>query len=295
MTSGTVFDIKHYAIHDGPGIRTTVFLKGCPLSCWWCHNPEGLRPKPVVIYHAERCISCGRCLPACPLGLQGPQVADCTGCAACAAVCPTEARQLVGRQMTAREVMAEIRKSQLFFDQSGGGVTFSGGEPLLQAEFLLALLKRCRDEEIHTAVETSGCVDTDTLQQVAELTDLLLYDLKHMDPEQHLKYTGVSNELIRRNLRMLADMGASMQLRMPIIPGVNDGEENLLRTAEFILSLPDASELEILPYHSAAEEKYRKLGLPYLCADVVPPGSERMQQIASFLKAKGINVKIGGQ
>ncbi|MGE5652919.1 MAG: glycyl-radical enzyme activating protein [Bacillota bacterium] len=290
---GMVFDIKHYALHDGPGIRTTVFLKGCPLSCWWCHNPESQSSAAGLMLHPERCIACGRCREVCPNGaIHGES--QCVRCGACVLACPAEARQMVGRTMTVDDVMSEIRKDSAFYDESRGGATFSGGEPLSQPGFLMDLLEHCRTEEIHTVVDTAGFASRSTILAVARLTDLFLYDLKHMDSICHERLTGVPNAQILDNLRCLADIGARFSIRMPIIPGINDDEANLDATGHFITSLAGTKEIDILPYHASASEKYRRLGLYYRLSEVNPPSDTRMQQIAAFLRSYGLSVRVGG-
>jgi pyruvate formate lyase activating enzyme len=286
-----IFDLKRYAIHDGPGIRTTVFFKGCPLRCLWCHNPEGFERQQQVVFHAERCIGCGQCKAVCP---KTSEHEPCHACGSCVAVCPTEAREMLGQALTIDEVMGHIRKDVIFYDQSGGGVTFSGGEPLLQSEALLALLDECRKEDIHTAIETSGYADTATLLEVAELADLWLFDLKMMDPAKHRAFTGVGNELILTNLLTLAQAGANIRIRAPIIPGYNDNADSLLRLGKFVTQLPGQPPIDLLPYHGTATPKYYKLGLEYDCRDVSTPSAEHLQALASTLRKFGLSVKIGG-
>ena len=301
MTKGIIFDIKKYSIHDGPGIRTTVFFKGCSLRCWWCHNPEGLSIKGELILREEKCIGCHECMKVCPHdaisvsenGLVTSRE-QCKSCGTCAAVCPTRAREMVGREMTVDEVMDEIEKDVIFYDESGGGASFSGGEPMMQPEFLGALLDACREREIHTAVDTIGYAATGKVLEIAEKTDLFLYDLKHMDPEKHFLYTGVSNELILKNLSVLAGNGARLNVRIPLIPGVNDDDENISRTATFISSLPGVRKVNILPYHGAGREKYGRLGLCYRLPDQKALSIDRTEEIAKNLSAHGLEVKIGG-
>lgn len=301
MITGIVFDIKKYSIHDGPGVRTTLFLKGCPLSCWWCHNPESQSTLPEIMFRPARCIGCGECVRICPEkaisavseGLH-TELARCIRCGSCADACPSGAREMTGRTMTVEEAMQEIRKDILFYDESGGGVTFSGGEPLMQPDFLLALLQACGREEIHRAVDTTGFASTETILRIAEETDLFLYDLKHMDPELHRKYTGVSNEVILNNLRTLAESGAALNIRFPVIPGINDTEENIRQTAEFVRSLPGSQKMNILPYHRAGKEKYSNLGMPYRLEDTAEPSREHMENVRNELEGFGLEVKIGG-
>ena len=301
MKSGIVFDFKKYSIHDGPGIRTTVFLKGCPLSCWWCHNPESISVEPAVLYRPERCIGCGACLKACPTKAISAtpegffaDPALCNGNGACADVCPSMAREKVGRLMTSREVLDVIRKDIPFYDESGGGATFSGGEPLLQPEFLWGLLKGCRKMGVRTAVDTTGFAQASILLETASRTDLFLYDLKHMDPEKHKTYTGVDNTLILENLRKLTESGAKVAIRIPLIPGINDDAENIERTGSFVSGLKNIVSVHVLPYHAAARNKYAKWGKSYRLPDTLPPSAEEQQAAAESLKSFGLNVLIGG-
>jgi len=301
LNTGIVFDFKKFSIHDGPGIRTTVFLKGCPLACWWCHNPESQARQPEMMLRDSRCIRCGACLAVCPAAAitrHGEDIVTdrslCTRCGQCAEVCFAEAREQIGREMTVAQVMAEIERDLSFYDESGGGVTFSGGEPLLQRDFLLALLKSCRAKDIHTAVDTSGFATWDTLERILPYTNLFLYDLKVMDEAKHRQVTGVSNRLILDNARALAARGCAIILRMAIIPGINDDADNIRRTAEFAAALPHLQGVSLLPYHTAAIDKYQRLHLPYGIAEITPPSAERLAEIAQTLNSFGLQVKIGG-
>ena len=299
--TGEIFDIKKYAIHDGPGIRTTVFFKGCPLSCWWCHNPESLSSGPHRLYRRERCIGCRQCLSACESGaiqvyedrLQwSPD--DCRYCRDCASTCPAEAVEFIGRTMTVDQVVAEITKDTLFYDQSAGGVTISGGEPLMQPSFLMQLLDACGEQGLHRTVDTSGHADTPILLEAASRTDLFLYDLKHMDPEKHIRYTGVSNDKILANLKQLSRQGARIIIRLPIIPGINADDENIDRTGALAASLDGVTGINILPYHCAADAKYKNLGLENNARDVQRPSEDVIAAVARHLKSYHLEVKIGG-
>jgi len=301
VTRGVIFDVKRYSIHDGPGIRTTVFLKGCPLACWWCHNPESQSMFSEVVYRQERCIGCGACEKACPRGAisltQRGYTADpdrCGGCGKCASVCPSGARELVGRSVTVMEAVKEIEKDQLFFDESGGGVTFSGGEPLAQPDFLVEALAECKKREIHTAVDTTGHAQPDIIMGVARHADLFLYDIKHMDSAKHRLYTGVGNELILENLKRLASAGSAINVRIPVIPGINDDETNIRSTGEFLASLPGVRDVNILPYHGIAETKYRRFEMDYRLGGLAAPDEKDMKRISKMLGLHGLRVTIGG-
>lgn len=298
---GIIFNIKKYAIHDGPGIRTTVFLKGCPLSCGWCHNPEGISSRPHLVYRRDLCIGCGECVSACPndaisLTPEGIKTHSslCKLCGTCAEVCPAEAREFIGQTQEATRIMELIEKDMPFFDESGGGVTFSGGEPLLQPAFLLQLLEACGRRGIHRTVDTSGYADTDTVMAVAEKTDLFLFDLKLMDPEKHKRFTGVSNEKILSNLTHLAKEGANISIRIPMIPGINDDERNIEQTATFAEKLPNIRNIHILPYHDAARNKYEKLGMNYYFNGLQTPGESHREAMSRRLARTGLEIKLGG-
>ncbi len=297
MKRGMVFDIKNYAINDGPGIRTTIFLKGCPLRCWWCHNPESQMPHPQILFRENRCTRCGDCLPVCPqdaLSLNGTLAlnrARCDDCGDCAETCVYNALEISGREMSVAEVMAKIERDIPFYDQSGGGVTISGGEPLLQREFLLALLQACKAWELHTIVDTCGHVPWAALESILPYTDFFFYDLKLMDSAKHKRYTGVPNETILENLRRLAEAGAEVLVRMPVIPGINDDEENLRATAEFLAALPRRYDVELLGYHDIAKAKYEALGWTYRLPDTRPPSEETLQRCASYFRAAGLRVE----
>lgn len=301
LTTGIIFDVKRYSIHDGPGIRTTVFLKGCPLQCWWCHNPEGQSPLPQLVYRPDRCLRCGACAEVCPQGavsmdgdLVITELERCSVCGSCIEVCYAEAREMAGREVTVAELMGEIERDIDFYDQSGGGVTFSGGEPLLQPDFLVAALQSCRDRGIHTAVDTSGQSSWESLEAVREYVDLFLYDLKLADPGQHELYTGSSNETALDNLQALSQAGESIIIRVPVIPGINDHPENIQALGALAAALPAVQRVDLLPYHPTAEDKYARLGMPYRLPGLRRPPQERLEEIARSLTELGLQVRIGG-
>ena len=299
MSKPLVFDIKRYAINDGPGIRIAVFLKGCNLNCAWCHNPESISDEAERMYSSSRCIRCGTCVAACPekaitLTPEGiiTDMALCKMYGKCAGVCPTKAIEISGGEISAAEIMQEIEKDRPFFDQSGGGVTFSGGEPLLHHKFLIRLLKECGKRGIHRAVDTAGFVKTEIILQVAEHTDLFLYDLKMMDPEKHRRWIGVTNEKILENLKTLSDTGANIIIRIPLIGGVNDDAENIETTARFVAGLSGVKkEVNLLPYHKIAQTKYRKLGRPEDFQLLEEPSEEAKSQAISCFRKYGLEVK----
>jgi pyruvate formate lyase activating enzyme len=301
MVQGTIFDIKKYAIHDGPGIRSTVFFKGCPLACRWCHNPEGMSIKSQRIYRQERCIGCGECIRICPNDAVSQtaegvfwDLAKCDLCQTCADHCPSEAIEFVGRKLGVGEVMREIVKDIAFYDESGGGITLSGGEPLMQPDFLLRLLDACAELDLHRTVDTSGYADSELLMKVARRTNLFLYDLKVMDAVKHRDFTGVSNERILNNLKLLAQNNARIEVRVPIIPGINADAENIDRTAEFVSALPGVEQIAILPFHNSAGGKYSRLGMDCIASEIECPGEELLKNIAARLENSGLQVKIGG-
>ncbi len=275
--TGCVFNIQRFSINDGPGIRTTVFLKGCPLRCIWCHNPESAKAIPELLYDEERCVSCGKCITRCEHG--GHEILDfrhlfhrdaCIGCGSCIQPsCP--ALELAGKRMDVHEVIAEVMKDAAFYETSNGGMTISGGEPMAQFDFTLELLKLAKENGLHTCIETCGYCDFDKLKQAAEFVDIFLYDYKETDPELHKKFTGVSNERIRENLISLDRLGANSVLRCPIIPTLNDRDDHFKGIAAMANSLDNVMGVDIEPYHPLGSSKCTKLGRKYELSELKFP------------------------
>ena len=251
----TIFDIERNSYVDGPGIRTTVFFKGCNLRCAWCHNPESQSPKPEMLFYKNKCTCCGKCKEKCPNALE-----TCSLCGRCTLYCPHNAREICGKEATVDEVVREILKDKVFYENSGGGVTFSGGECMLQIDFLEEILKACNENGIHTAVDTAGNVPFDYFERILTYTDLYLYDIKCYDSEKHKQYTGVGNELILENLKRLLESGKNVWIRIPIIPNVNDSEAEILNIKEFLNLCGSPEKIELLPYHAMGEHKYAAIG-----------------------------------
>ena len=302
MQQPLIFDIKRYAINDGPGIRITIFFKGCPLSCVWCHNPESISPQPQKMFTPAKCIGCGECVRACPnhaceLTSAGIVTASqrCDLSGKCAEICPTLATEISGETRTIPELLEIIEKERPLFDQSDGGVTFSGGEPLLYPEYLKSILEQCGQRQIHRTVDTCGLVKTATLLEIAKEVDLFLYDLKLMDASQHKEYTGSSNAQILTNLKALAATGAKIQIRIPLIKGVNSDIENLVATARFVSQLAGEKKgVNLLPYHDIATHKYLKLGGHYLADSLSEPDATDLQRAIECFSAHGLKAIIGG-
>jgi pyruvate formate lyase activating enzyme len=302
MEKALIFDIKPYSINDGPGIRITIFLKGCPLSCLWCHNPEGISPHRQKLYAKAKCIGCETCVQNCPkdaLKLTSDGIvtdaALCDLCGICADVCPTKAMEMSGSEVTVEELMKRIRRETHLMDHSAGGVTISGGEPMMQSDFLIELLIALGREGIHRAVDTTGLAKTETLLEVAGHTDLFLYDLKMMDPERHKRFTGVSNEKILENLRILSESGAEINIRIPLIKGVNADEENLRQSAAFVAGLAGSKKIvSILPYHNIASHKYGKMGREYDEGEMEEPTAEEVAAAGRIFAEQGLEAVVGG-
>lgn len=295
--SGIVFRIDRFAVHDGPGIRTTVFLKGCPLRCWWCHSPESQAEAPEILIHPDRCERCGTCLTVCSNdavveenGRFVPVVTRCTACGTCVEACPCGARALAGGRFTVGQVMDSVARDVVFFDESGGGVTFSGGEPLMQPAFLAALLDACRAREIHTAVDTSGMAPWETFATISDRVRLFLFDLKIVDDERHRRFTGGSNAQILENLRRLAATHPAVRVRFPLIPGATDDEANVEAIGRLVRSL-GLPGVDVLPYHRAGLAKYARLGVEYRLPDIRPPSAGAVAAVVARLGAFGLDAR----
>ena len=296
--TGVVTDIQRFSIHDGPGIRTTVFLKGCPLRCFWCHNPEALAPRPELQYYADRCIACGACVVACPEdahtmrdGQHSFDRARCTACGRCVETCYTRALVMAGETRSAHDVAQVVLRDAAFYETSGGGVTVSGGEPLQQPEFTRALLGECRAAGVHTAIETSGHAAWDRLREVLSVTDLVMMDVKTMDPEIHRQATGVTNERILANARRISEHGTPLILRTPIVPGVNDSDEAIAAVARFASDLKSIVKYELLRFHMMAGAKYAAIGLECRAADLTPPDDNLMERLTARAASFGVTVE----
>lgn len=292
---GLIFNIQRYSLHDGKGIRTIVFFKGCPLACRWCSNPESQSYKPQMVFSQNNCIACGECSEVCKNGAFKDGAWDiqkCMHCGACAENCPTAARELAGKWMSVEQIVNEVVKDWAFYQSSNGGVTFSGGEPLVQAKFAEQLAKKLKSLYVDLTIETCGYASWDNAKRVLRYMDSILYDIKLMDTEKHLAYTGVGNTLILGNARKAAALGKKMIIRIPVIGGVNDDDENIRQTALFALEI-GVDEIHLLPYHRYGESKYHKLGLEY-AFEAYTPSDEQMARLVDIVKAHGIHAKTGG-
>jgi len=289
MSHGTVFNLQRYSTQDGPGLRTTVFMKGCPLACRWCHNPESQSRTTQFLRMENRCMACGRCTPE---ERSGQVARDLDG--EDLEACPTGAVQQVGETLEPDELVARLLRDRIFFDDSGGGVTFSGGEPLMQPGFLLESLERLRAEGVHTALDTCGFAPWSALRDAAGLASLVLYDLKLMDDARHREATGQSNQAILENLRALCGVHHQIWIRVPVIPGLNDDEANLEAAARFLAPLAGIRQVDLLPYHRTGEAKFARVGRDYPLAGLTPPTPERMEALAGIFRARGLTTTLGG-
>lgn len=299
-TTGLIFSIERFAVHDGPGIRVAVFLKGCPLRCLWCHSPESQSTGPELLIKSDRCIVCGTCQPTCTrhaIVRTGDAFETirgrCDMCGLCVDACPSGARSLAGRLIDVPALMHEIQKDRVFLDKSSGGVTFSGGEPLLQPRFVAVALAACQAAGLHTAIETSGYAPAFAID-IAACADLILFDLKLYDEERHRRATGVSNRVILRNFAHLAESRrASMRVRIPLVPGVNDDPENLDALGR-VIAEAGVTAVDVLPYHTAGIAKYHRLDRPYPLLDLAPPSADVLAGARVRLERSGLTVQIGG-
>jgi pyruvate formate lyase activating enzyme len=294
-----ITNIQGYSIHDGPGIRTVVFFKGCPLSCRWCANPECISPKAQVGFIESLCKHCGKCFEACTENALVPADAErrvddsrCTACGKCAQACYYKAMVLYGREMSVKEVFEAVRRDKMFYDTSGGGVTVSGGEPLLQAEFVKELFELLKGEGIGTCVETCGFVNPVNLQMVLPLADHLLFDLKLMDSDLHRKYTGQPNELILKNAALAAESDVNILFRVPLIPTINDSEENIRKTAEFVKALRSGAEIQLMPYHRLGDSKYQALNMPNTLRNLQVMEPERLEAVRRLYLEHGVKCSV---
>lgn len=299
MIKGIIFDIKKYSIHDGAGIRSTVFLKGCPLRCLWCHNPESQELLPQLIYYINRCIHCKTCENVCPTGSikieESMHLDDsCDLCGICVNECPVNALEIVGQEMGVGEVISEIKKDEIFYGYSSGGVTFSGGEPFVQYGFLYELLKESKSEGWHTSVDTCGYVEFEKIESCNPYVDTYLYDLKIMNDEKHKMYTGVSNKLILENLEKLSKIAKEIRIRIPLIPNINDSKNDFESFINFIKKIKNVSGVDILPYHNIMLEKYHRLNLTYQLDESLSLKKEKIEIFKELLSNNNFEVTVGG-
>jgi pyruvate formate lyase activating enzyme len=296
---GLIFDIQRYSIHDGPGIRTNIFFKGCPLKCIWCDNPESQKISPEVLYFKSICVKCYRCIESCftgatRIGKDGEiyiERASCIACGKCCEVCGAGARKISGRFMTVEEVLNYVRRDALFYRVSGGGVTFTGGEATLQEKFFLELSRRCQENGFHTCLETSGYFQSDKLERLLRFIDLVLYDIKHMDSVRHRKLTFQGNEMILENLKRITEKRIPVIVRMPLIPGKNDSKKDLAKIGNFLRDLK-INTIEVLPYHQMGARKYEALDREYPCRDIRAYRKHDMARIKKFLESSGPKVSV---
>jgi len=298
-TKGKIFNIQRFSIHDGPGIRTIVFMKGCPLRCLWCSNPESQKLNDEIVYLKSSCRKCKNCELVCKrkaIAVEENRVAInrkiCNNCGECIQVCPNRALKKIGEEYTVEEVINEIEKDRAFYVRSGGGVTFSGGEPFFQPSFLLSLLRKCHLNGFHTCVETSGYQQWEIIRELLGEIDLVLYDIKEIDTQKHIKFTGVDNKLITENAKKIANYGVPLVIRIPIIPNLNVDSDSISRFGQFIKELKNIKGIVLVPYHKYGVSKYESLGRNYSLKDIDPPSKECLKKIKESLESYNLNVKI---
>jgi pyruvate formate lyase activating enzyme len=300
IIAGTVFNIQKFSVHDGPGIRTTVFLKGCPLRCKWCSNPESQTFTPSVFFDKKKCIECGLCVNICPQKAIGTDknkkidVSKCDGCGLCVEVCPTKALEISGKKMSVKEVIDEVCKDLAHYRRSGGGITLSGGEPLAQPDFAEAVLKSAKSCGINTAMETTGLAPTEVLDRVIPLVDMVLLDIKTFYPETHKKFTGVDNKQILKNALHISKIAKAVSVRIPLISGFNDDETSIKAIASFASYMENVTRVHILPYHSYGQGKYNLLNRVYDCDGLETPEDAKVESLKKIVESMNIECVIGG-
>ncbi|HEY46955.1 MAG: hypothetical protein AMJ88_02820 [Anaerolineae bacterium SM23_ 63] len=297
---GLVSKIQRYSIKDGPGIRTTVFLKGCPMQCEWCCNPELINPHPEILKDQKVCVHCGECFSNCPEDAIFEEADEyvinrtlCTVCGVCVEVCPAGAYQLIGRSMSVNELVLELVKDRVFYEVSGGGVTFSGGEPSLQYRFVRRVAQELKGDQIHIALDTCGNVPWENLQELLDVIDLVLYDIKFADNDKHTRYTGTSNEVLKQNAKKLSAAGVPLIIRLPLLPGINDSMEEIKEMVTFIEGLDTVKQVDILPYHKLGIGKYIMLGKEYRLGTLEPPDRKHLEKLRDLIQAQGFTVTTG--
>lgn len=296
-----VFNIQKYSIHDGEGIRTTVFFKGCPMTCKWCHNPESQSYRPSILQNIEKCTSCKKCMELCPEGAITYEAGKiktaedkCTLCEKCADACLNNAREIVGKKYTLDEIMKEIGKDKLFYEQSGGGITLSGGEIMTQdMDYIMSILKKCHRLGYRVNIDTCGHAKFENFEKLLPYVDTFLYDIKHMDNDIHRTLTGVDNEFVLGNLRKLSEKGAKINIRMPLVEGINSSDEHIDKVIDFLKDLK-ILKVNLLPYHNTGKSKYERLDMVYEGDDYSAPSSERMEAIKAKFEANNFCTQIGG-